>query len=133
MEPIAITGLYASLLTLLYFVLSIRIIKLRWRDKVALGTGDSKDLLKAVRIHANFAEYAPIVLILVLMMEVSGAAPWLLHLLGAAFFAGRILHAVGITKTASSSWMRFVGMLSSFLVMLVAAGYLLGYFIGSQL
>ena len=133
MEPIAITGLYASLLILLYFVLSIRIIKLRWRDKVALGTGDSKDLLKAVRIHANFAEYAPIVLILVLMMEVSGAAPWLLHLLGAAFFAGRILHAMGITKTASSSWMRFVGMLSTFLVMLVAAGYLLGYFIGSQL
>jgi uncharacterized membrane protein YecN with MAPEG domain len=57
----------------------------------------------------------------------------MLHVMGAAFFVGRVLHAIGITKTSSSSWMRFVGMLSTFLVMLVAAGYLLGYFIGSQL
>jgi uncharacterized membrane protein YecN with MAPEG domain len=133
MEHIAITGLYASLLTLLYFVLSIRIIKLRWRDKVPLGIGESKDLHKAVRIHANFSEYTPLVLVLMLIMEITGASTLMLHSIGGGFFIGRVLHAIGITKTAKTSWMRFVGMLSTFLVMLIAAGYLLGYFIGSQL
>lgn len=133
MEQIAITGLYASLLTLLYFVLAVRIIKLRWRDKVPLGTGESKDLHKAVRIHANFAEYAPLVLVLMLMMELTGASVLMLHSIGGVFFIGRVLHAIGITKTSSTSWMRFCGMVSTFLVMLIGAGYLLGYFIGSQL
>lgn len=133
MEQIAITGLYASLLTLLYVVLALRIIKLRWRDKVPLGTGESKDLLKAVRVHANFAEYVPLVLVLMVMMELTGAPVLVLHGMGAVFFIGRVLHAMGITKTASTSWMRFVGMVSTFMVMLIAAGYLLGYFIGGQL
>ncbi|WP_127346928.1 MAPEG family protein [Pseudidiomarina mangrovi] len=133
MEQIAITGLYASLLTLLYFVLAVRIIKLRWRDKVPLGTGDSKDLLKAVRVHANFNEYVPLVLVLLLMMELTGASMVMLHVMGGVFFLGRVLHAMGITKTSGTSWMRFCGMISTFVVLLVAAGYLLGYFIGSQL
>ncbi len=133
MEQIAITGLYASLLTLLYFVLAVRIIKLRWRDKVPLGTGDSKDVLKAVRVHANFNEYVPLVLVMLLMMELTGASMVMLHVMGGVFFLGRVLHAMGITKTSGTSWMRFCGMISTFVVLLVAAGYLLGYFIGSQL
>lgn len=133
MEQIAITGLYASLLTLLYFVLAVRIIKLRWRDKIPLGTGDSKDLLKAVRVHANFNEYVPLVLVLMLMMELTGASMQMLHAMGGVFFIGRVLHAMGISKTSGTSWMRFCGMISTFVVLLVAAGYLLGYFIGSQL
>lgn len=133
MEQLAITGLYASLLTLLYFVLAVRIIKLRWRDKVPLGVGESNDLHKAVRIHANFNEYVPLVLVLMLLMELTGASVLMLHAMGAIFFLGRVLHAMGITKTSGTSWMRFSGMVSTFVVMLIGAGYLLGYFIGSQL
>ena len=133
MEQLAITGLYASLLTLLYFVLAVRIIKLRWRDKVPLGVGESKDLHKAVRIHANFNEYVPLVLGLMLMMELTDASAIMLHGMGAIFFLGRVLHAMGISKTSGTSWMRFTGMISTFAVMLIAAGYLLGYFIGGQL
>lgn len=133
MSSFAITGFYASLLTLLYFVLAIRIIRLRWRDKVPLGIGDSKDLHKAVRIHANFNEYIPLLLVLMLIMEAAGAPVLWLHAVGGVLFAGRVLHAVGITKTSGTSWMRFVGVLSTFLLMLVSAGYLLGLFIGQQL
>ena len=45
-----ISMMYAGLLTLLYFALSVAVIRLRWRDRVGIGTGDSKDLEVATRI-----------------------------------------------------------------------------------
>ncbi|WP_417665472.1 MAPEG family protein [Pseudidiomarina sp.] len=128
-----ISMLYAGLLTLLYFVLSVNIIRLRWRDRVGLGTGDSQDLKVAVRIHGNFAEYVPLSLLLLVVMELQGAAVELLYGLGAALFVARICHALGLTMSVGPSWARTVGVLGTFSVLLLQAGYLIGAFIGGAL
>lgn len=51
---LSVSLLYAGLLTLLYIVLAIDIIRLRWRHRVGIGTGNAQDLEVAVRIHGNF-------------------------------------------------------------------------------
>lgn len=130
---LSISMLYAGLLTLLFFALSVNIIRLRWRDRVGLGTGDSQDLKVAVRIHGNFSEYVPLLLLLLVMMELQGASAALLHGLGAALFVARICHALGLTLSVGPSWARTVGVLGTFVVLLLQAGYLIGAFIGAAL
>lgn len=130
---LSISMLYAGLLTLLFFALSVNIIRLRWRDRVGLGTGDSQDLKVAVRIHGNFSEYVPLLLLLLVMMELQGASAALLHGLGAALFVARICHALGLTLSVGPSWARTVGVLGTFIVLLLQAGYLIGAFIGAAL
>lgn len=128
-----ISMLYAGLLTLLYFALSVNIIRLRWRDRVGLGTGDSQDLKVAVRIHGNFAEYVPLSLLLLVLMELQGTSVGLLYGLGAALFVARICHALGLTMSVGPSWARTVGVLGTFSVLLLQAGYLIGAFVGGAL
>ena len=56
---------YAALLALLFVALSWRTIGLRRRYCVAVGDGGQPELLRAMRVHANFAEYVPLALLLI--------------------------------------------------------------------
>ena len=118
---ITITAFYASLLTLLFLVLSFNVIRFRKELKVGVGDGGEQTLTKAIRVHGNFTEYMPLALILLASYELSGATPLVLHVLGATLFIGRVLHAVGLGKSTGVSKQRFFGMISTFLVLLVLA------------
>jgi len=92
-----ITALYSSLLAILFFVLSVRVIALRGNPAFAFmaqGKGDEELLQRAIRAHGNFAEYVPFMLIILYWLEMSGASPAKLHVLGSAFRLGRIMHGV---------------------------------------
>jgi uncharacterized membrane protein YecN with MAPEG domain len=118
---LSITGLYASLLALLLITLSINVIRLRLSLKVGIGDGEQKPLAKAIRIHGNFIEYMPLALILMACYELNGADDLWLHILGSLLFVGRILHAVGLSKSIGTSFQRQFGILSTFIVLLVLA------------
>ncbi|WP_194755299.1 MAPEG family protein [Aliidiomarina indica] len=128
-----ITSLFAGLLTLLLIVLSVRIIQLRWRHRVGIGLGESKDLEVAVRIHGNFVEYVPLALILLALIEFTGANAMLLYGLGGLLFVARINHAIGLTRSIGPTIYRTIGVLGTFVMLLVSAAYLIGYVLGSQL
>ncbi|MCO4798945.1 MAG: MAPEG family protein [Colwelliaceae bacterium] len=121
MINLSITGLYLSLLGLLYIVLAIRIIKLRYRFKTGIGDGGHEPLAQAIRVHGNFAEYTPITFLLLACAEINGSALLLLHIAGSAFFIGRILHSIAITTSTGPSQFRFLGMMSSFITIAVLA------------
>ncbi|MES0875138.1 MAPEG family protein [Sinimarinibacterium thermocellulolyticum] len=115
-----ITPLYAGLLAILFLVLSARVIQKR--NVVSLGDGGDPDLLRRIRGHANFAEYVPLVLVMMAMLEHGGAAPaWLLHVLGATLLLARVLHGIALSFTASWKFGRFYGTLLTFIVLVVAA------------
>jgi len=118
---ITITAFYASLLTLLFLVLSFNVIRLRRKLKVGVGDGGEKSLIKAIRIHANFAEYMPLALILLAGFELSGADSLWLHIFGSVLFIGRVLHALGLSKSIGTSKARVLGTLSMFIVLLILA------------
>ena len=117
------TLFYAGLTGLLLLVLSMRVVALRRRHHVGVGSGDKPDLELAVRCHANFCEYVPLALILLLTLELSGAvAGWLLHALGIALVVGRVLHGFfGLNRSAGTTQGRFIGTLLTWLMLLVAA------------
>lgn len=128
---LSVSLLYAGLLTLLYIVLAIDIIRLRWRHRV--GTGNAQDLEVAVRIHGNFSEYVPMSLLLLVLMDLTGASASLLHGLGALLFVARISHALGLKLSIGTSWARTVGVLGTFITLMLQAGYMIGYFVGQVL
>lgn len=115
----AITAFYAALAGLLFVALSVRVIAVRRMAKVALGTGESPELLRRVRIHANAAEYIPIVLILMALAESLKAPSLLLHAIGAIFLAGRLLHAYALTKASID--LRVAGMALTFTAITLSA------------
>lgn len=116
-----ITGLYAALLALLFIVLSVAVIKKRRQFQVALGTGGHSAIERAIRVHANFAEYTPMALILLFLAESNGlAAPWL-HVLGCMLLVGRLSHAYGVSKTVEPLQFRVLGMVLTFSVIALSA------------
>ena len=116
-----ITALYAAPLALLFIVLAFRVIGQRYRTRTALGTGNDALLERAARVHANFAEYTPIALMLILLAELLGAAGWWLHLSGAGLLVGRALHAYGVSQSPEYLRLRMVGMVLTFSVIIAGA------------
>ncbi|EKP0303470.1 MAPEG family protein [Aeromonas veronii] len=120
-----ILPVYAALLALLFVLLSIRTIRTRHSRKVALGHGDDPAMLRAMRVHANFAEYVPLALLLIYFVETGSHAPWLIHLLGSALLLGRLCHAFGMSRTPENFRYRVVGMGLTFTVLLVSTAHIL--------
>jgi uncharacterized protein len=116
-----ITPLYAGILALIFIVLSLRVVNSRHREKVSLGDGDNHHLNRQIRVHGNFAEYTPMALLLILMAELQGLPPFLLHLLGIALVAGRLFHARSIAGERTRFRARKTGMLLTFIAV-VAGG-----------
>ena len=116
-----ITALYAGLLVPLFLFLSFRVIGGRRGARVAVGDGGDKDLLRRMRVHANFAEYVPLALVLIGLAESLSTDARLLHLLGIALVLGRIVHAYGVSQTREILAFRVTGMMMTFTVLLVAA------------
>ena len=122
METIQFTSFYAGLLAVFYVLLSFRIILMRKEFKVGIGHGDKKELHRAIRVHGNFAEYVPLALFLILLLELNKADDWVLHSLGTMLLFGRLLHAMGLSKSAGTSMPRFLGGVLTYSMMLIAAG-----------
>lgn len=120
-HSLAITGFYGGILALLYIALSLKVIGIRRRLKIGLGDGGDKELNKAIRIHGNFVEYIPFSLLLLAILEMNNGSQFVLHALGGALVTCRFLHAMGIAKSSGTSWQRFVGILGTFLAMLILA------------
>ncbi|WP_295509392.1 MAPEG family protein [uncultured Sulfitobacter sp.] len=118
--PLPITSLYAALTALVFLALSWRVIRYRRANVISLGDSGDKNLLKRMRAQANCAEYAPLALILMMLSELNGAPPVALHTMGAAFVAGRVLHAYGFASTPQKIILRQAGMALT-LAMIAAA------------
>lgn len=123
-----ITPVYASLLALLLFVLSIRVIGLRGNPAfgfIARGKRDDELLQRAIRAHGNFTEYAPTMLILLFFLETSGAANDKLHALAGAFLLGRLMHGICMGFMRSNIPLRVGGTALTLLPLATAAVSLL--------
>lgn len=127
---ITITALTAGLCTALYVALTARTIALRRVAKIGLGTGGDPEMERRIRIHGNFAEYVPLALVLMAILELNGANRWLLIALGAALFAGRVLHAWGLSRSSTYSIGRTTGVVLTFFVLVTGAFATLGYGVG---
>jgi len=124
-KEMQILPLYASLLAILFVVLSIRTIRLRRKLQIAVGDQANPEMLRAMRVHSNFAEYVPLALFLVYLAEGSAAYPWLVHALGCNLLIGRLSHAYGVSQHREKFQYRVIGMAMTFTCILGSASWLL--------
>ena len=124
---LTVTPIYAALLTLLFIALSALVILKRRAGVISIGDNDDKDMRKRIRVHANFVEYAPLGVVMLLLAELQGTPAVVLHILGLALLAGRVFHAIGLGSTPQKIPFRISGMMLTFLMLLLTALGLLGH------
>ena len=116
-----ITALWAGLLGILLLFLSGRVVNARNSEKILFGDGGSVVLLQHIRVHANFVEYVPLGLLLLLVLELDGASPLVLNGLGGSLLVARLLHAFGLARSTGTSFGRFAGTVLTWLVLFAAS------------
>ena len=116
--PVSLTTAAAA--ALINFWLGLRISQVRSAEKIWTGDGGNARLVARMRAQLNFAEYAPMVLILLALVELARGPNLYLWIAALVFVLGRVLHAIGM-----DGWRigRMVGILSTMLVMLGLAIY----------
>lgn len=111
-----ITGIYAGLCGLMFLFLAWPITVQRKQKKIGLGDGGDIELQRAIRVHANFVEYAPLALVMLLVVEQQGVSNAVVHGFGLALILSRALHAFGLSRSGGYSFGRFYGTLGTWLV-----------------
>src|SRR5437764_1678666 len=112
MTPVPVTLISAAAMVLLNFWLGWRIAAFREEYKVSVGDGGHEPLLRRMRAQSNFIENAPLFLVLLLALELSGANPLFLGAIAALFLLARVAHGVGMDGAHLQRW-RMFGMIGT--------------------
>lgn len=128
-----ITALYAGILAIVAFYLSFRAGGFRGKAGVSILFGDpvNMELAQRVRVHQNFLEYVPMILILMGAIELNGGSTTFLHSIGIALIVSRIAHAIGLKHDNMGHPGRLIGAGGTALITLIVAGYAVWYAAGS--
>ena len=116
-----VTLLYTSLLALWFVILSIRVIRYRGTASISLGDGGNLELQRRIRGHGNFVDYAPLALILMGLLELSGADKTSLHVIGGLLLVGRLAHGWALSFTEGNAVGRAGGMALTLTAIVIAA------------
>lgn len=91
---VSITLLYGGLTFLLVLFLGLNVSRARGKHQAGFGTMPEA-MNREIRAHGNAAEWAPLAIVLLLLLELSGVSSLALHLLGGSILLGRVVHGVG--------------------------------------
>src|SRR5262245_3247614 len=116
-----VTAGYLALLALIYAALAIDVIRLRAGGRTPFGDGGDTRLRNAIRAHANFAEYVPIVALMVALLEMSGASAFRVHLWMAGLLVSRLVHPLGLAGSLQFRIFRVGGVTLTLLVLIGSA------------
>lgn len=105
-----ITSLYAGILSILFFWISLETIKARGREQISLGAGENNQIIHLVSAHSNFASYVPLLLFLMYLLEVKSFNSVFLHFTGVIVVTGRILHFLTMRNKETTFKKRKLGM-----------------------
>lgn len=120
-------ALWVGLHLFLLLALSLLVVRQRRLHGVALGDGDVAVLTQAIRAFGNATEYVPAGMAAIIMLAVAGAPPAAVHITGAVMFVGRVVHALGISRSGEASLPRAAGVLMTWLAYVFAGVALLFY------
>ncbi len=124
--PPLVSSLYAAVFGLLAALLTVRVILGRVRTGIQSGDGGDASLGQAIRAHANFAEQVPLALLLIVLVETTGAASVFVHVLAIVLIVARSINAWGLSHSLGPTTPRQAGAALTILVV-AAASLLLAY------
>ena len=114
-----VTIIFATILSSFMILLSIRVLDLRGSPVTKFlhkpnRVVDDKTLQRSIRGHGNLVEYAPLFLILMLVLELSGAPQMQLYFSGIIFTLGRLMHGIAFSFMKQNMFLRIGGMTFTF-------------------
>lgn len=113
--------LYAGIAGLLLIALSFNVMQ-QWALATRAGDNqDAADLRRAEKLLGGFAEYVPLTLLLIYLLEMRGAPSYVLHSLGIALLVGRVLHAFGSNRITLANGLRFAGAQLTYVAVMLAS------------
>ena len=122
-----VTAALTAALAALLLLLAIDTVRSRFRTQQAFGTGDDQRLVSASRAHGNLAEHAPIVIIMVALLEMSRANHMGLMIIAGTFLLARVLHAMGLymkqKEGGGPPLPRALGVILTWLVIIALGGW----------
>ena len=115
-----VTLTFATVLSLFMIILSFRVLDLRGSPVTKFFHKPNReinpnDLERAIRGHGNLIEYAPLFLMLMLMLELSDASVTLLYIAGIIFSLGRLMHGIAFSFMKKNVFLRIGGMSLTFM------------------
>jgi uncharacterized membrane protein YecN with MAPEG domain len=120
--PITLT--IAGAAALLNIWLARRVGQMRLTHKVSIGDGGNEALIARMRAQANFIEYTPFVLILILLIEMAEGSRLWLWIVGGVYILGRIAHGFGMDRPHGDKLrLRTVGIIVTALILFGLALY----------
>ncbi|MBX7200487.1 MAG: MAPEG family protein [Rhodospirillaceae bacterium] len=124
MQMPSITATYLAILALIYVALGLQVVRLRRRHRAGFGDGGNEALRSAIRAHGHFAEYVPLITLMVAFLEMSGLPAAHVHKLMGMLLLSRILHPFGMYAKPGSLQFRvgrIGGMLLTIAVTVISA------------
>ncbi|MDZ7890899.1 MAG: MAPEG family protein [Rhodoferax sp.] len=109
MNSVAVTLFFAACCALMQCLLTVLVIRRRLNAGVYFLDGGDDPLLRRIRAHGNFAETAPMALLLMALLEFSGLDRVWVMVFGVALLVGRVIHAASLL-TNHAAWSRSLGM-----------------------
>jgi hypothetical protein len=122
MDELNGSAFYAGILVLMAVALALNTAFRRMETKNAIG-GDDAVLLKRSRAFGNLVEHAPLMLILLMLLEYRGSE-FFVHIFGIGFILSRIAHAYGLIAEEGmgpDNLPRMIGALGSWSIMILAS------------
>ncbi len=120
-------ALWVGLHLILLLVLSVLVVRQRRAHGVVLGDADIPALTQAVRAFGNATEYVPAGLIAIAVLAMVGAPPMVVHLAGLVLLAGRLSHAIGLSRSGGASILRSAGVILTWLAYILGGVALIFY------
>lgn len=122
---IPITLITTGILGLLFFIHSLRTINGRRLTKTNLGDGGNELMTRRIRIHANFAEYIPLLLFILFLLETNLVPKLVLVVFSITVVIGRLFHFYGLYSEDTPGWARVLGMQFTLWPLVLGSTYLL--------
>lgn len=119
MSILPVTSIFVALAAVTLASLGLLVAMTRLRMKVKFGDKGDFVLIRRIRAHGNFAEYVPLALIALALIEYQGAAKWLVWALGGVLAVGRASHATAILSGILP--LRTIGISLTFFMLVTSA------------
>ena len=112
LTALTVTPIYAGCFALLAVLLANQVLYVRLRPK----TEPVWRINAVERVQANFIENVPLALLLLMIIELTGATNTVLHMLGGSLLVCRVLHAWGMSRNEGANYPRLIGAQGTFVL-----------------
>ena len=122
-------GFYTALNALIMLILGMLVTRARVKTQTDIGDAGKPEMAGPLRAHANNTEWVPMALLMMWGLTIGplGAPIWAIHAMGASLTIGRILHAIGLTRSIGPSPLRLAGMVLTWIAYVIGIVALFWY------